>query len=668
MRNLFIVYLFLSLTTSGFCNSESQKYWIFFKDKGINNSQFHHSLQKARIELSDKVLKRRAKVLSNNNIIDNYDLALYQPYLDKLQGLNITVIVKSKWLNAVSAYLSSEVLTQIHELDFIEKIVPIVIYKRHEKSETSDQNILKSIPESNGNNLLYGYSYTQNTMINVPKVHNMGINGSGVLVGILDSGFKHDEHNAFSNIDIVNEYDFVNNDNITQNEERNNDSFSQHNHGTRVLSIIGGYESGKLIGPAYGAKFLLGKTEYVPSETIIEEDYWVSGLEWMEQNGADIVTTSVGYNDWYQYSDMDGNTAITTKATDIAVKKGVTIFCSMGNEGNKSWIYMTAPADGKHVNSVGSVTSSSNLSSFSSIGPTYDGRIKPDVVAMGTAVYYVSQSKHTLYESGDGTSFSTPQVAGVAALILSAHPYLTPDQVHEALCNTADNNHNPNNQYGWGLINAYEAIFYHGFFFSNLPQIVNDDTGHKFQIKIFSQDSLKQDSLFLYYSIDSSPYAQTPLVPISNENLYEGIIPLQEINTEIKFYFTAADQSNTAKSHPYYAPDESFTVLAFDTTISPPKEPEVPSEFILYQNYPNPFNSVTNIKYELYTPGNVKISIFNINGQLVRVLFNDFQINSVFEKTWDGRDQNNIDLASGMYFYKLRIKAFIEIKKMLLLR
>jgi subtilisin family serine protease len=304
----------------------------------------------------------------------------------------------------------------------------------------------------------YGSSLNQLEQINVPAVHDLGYHGEGILIGILDTGF-YLAHEAFMSTRVQNEWDFIFDDGNSFNEEE--DSPAQHSHGTEVLSVIGGARDGQLYGPAYGATFLLAKTEDIRSETAVEEDYWTEGIEWAEQMGADIVTSSLGYADWYSYDDGDynGDIAVTTRAADLAASKGIVVCNAVGNEGQQAGS-IVAPADADSILACGAVDANGNLAGFSSIGPTNDGRIKPEVVAKGRATYMVNPYKPSEYLYGNGTSYSTPLVAGCAALVLQAHPDWTPMMVREALMMTASRADRPGNYFGWGIVDCLKAINY----------------------------------------------------------------------------------------------------------------------------------------------------------------------------------------------------------------
>jgi serine protease AprX len=664
VRNRLVI-IFLALLAIPCIGRSQQKYWIFFKDKGYTDNQKYILIETEKKNLSQRALSRRAKVLSEDDLIDEDDLPLFQPYLEKLNLLGIKTIVQSRWLNAISAKLTMDQINQIEKLVFISKIKPVSQHKR----DFPPQPSIKFLAKPQVYKFDYGPSLDQNEMMRVPEVHDLGLEGSGVIVGMLDTGYDYKFHEAFSQLDVITEYDFINDDSTTQNEPDDNDVSSQHNHGTYTLSALGGFKEGQLIGPAFGASFLLAKTEDIRSETPVEEDYWVVGIEWLERMGADVVNSSLGYNDWYTYADMDGRTAVTTIAADKAVEKGVVLVNSMGNEGNSPWYHMIAPADGFNVISVGAVYNTGELVGFSSRGPTYDGRTKPDVVAMGSNVYSAEPSTTDGYRRVGGTSLSSPLTAGVAALVLQAHPYLSPFQVRDALRETANRAQNPDNEYGWGLVNAYEAIFYHGLFFNSMPEIFsNEQLGHLVTIKIFSKYELKTDSLFVYYAAPNEDFTELQLTPSQEQNEYQAWIPLKPAGTEIKFYFSAADISGDLKFHPHKAPGSFFSFFAFDSTITPVVPPE---EFQLYQNYPNPFAGSTTIKYDIIVPASVTLIIYNIRGQQVRKLVDDeyHQQNPFpYQKLWDGRDDKERLVASGIYFYRLKSGKFSSTKRMVFLR
>lgn len=421
--------------------------WVYFTDKD-------KSLKK--INVSNKTNARRTKVNPNTDF-SWYDLSPSEKYIDDVLRTGSILRGESRWLNAISVECDEEQLLEISALPFVNKIKPLAQYKKNRSPEIPDDT--RSLSKSFGvNDIDYGNSFEQLEQINVPAAHNAGYYGQDVRVLILDSGFNLD-HAVFDSLSIIAEWDVINDDSTTMNEEDDGDISSQHNHGTSVFSILGGYAPGRLIGPAFKSSFLLAKTEIIGNEIQIEEDNFVRGLEWGEARGADVMTTSLGYTDWYTISDMDGNTAVTTISVDIASSLGVTCITSAGNENGNSWDTIAAPADADSVISVGAVDNEGQITYFSSRGPTADGRIKPEVCAWGLNTYLAS-GNGVSYATGSGTSYAAPLVAGAAAIILSAKPNWTPMMVREALIETASQSQSPDNIYGWGIIDVWAAINY----------------------------------------------------------------------------------------------------------------------------------------------------------------------------------------------------------------
>jgi len=282
-----------------------------------------------------------------------------------------------------------------------------------------------------------------------------------VMVAVFDTGFDTLSHEAFAAMSIVDRHDFVNgDDDVANGRDRGEGS-----HGTETLSVLGGWAPGHLIGPAFNATYILAKTEDTSSETPVEEDNWAAAAEWAEARGADVISSSLGYLTFdpgfpsYTPEDMDGQTAISTRAAERAAERGVVVVISAGNAG-PSTLHNTlgAPADGRLVLAVGAVNSSGARASFSSVGPSADGRIKPDVAAQGVAVTAAAPGTASAYTSVNGTSFSCPLTAGVAALVLQARPTATVSEIEDVLRATASQAAQPDNLLGWGIVDATRAI------------------------------------------------------------------------------------------------------------------------------------------------------------------------------------------------------------------
>ena len=448
MKKYFLFFIILSIETA-----TAEKLWIYFTDKDLAADNF--------ITLDDKTLQRRQKMGLG---LTWYDRPVTSSYIESLEENGAVIHQVSRWLNAVSITSDINIINEISLLPFVKKIYPVAVYKKKdlEFEEQSSSRIMTTL-----SSLDYGYAQEQIEQINCHIAHDAGYTGQGVRVLILDTGFNT-ERIVFDSLEIIAEWDFINNDGNTANETVDEDNYGQHNHGTMIFSTLAGYDPGNLIGPAFDAEFLLAKTEDVPSETQVEEDNYVAALEWGEQNGADVASSSLAYLDWYSYCDMDGNTGVTTIGVDIATYLGVLCITSAGNSGTSEpppdpcdtlYYYISAPADADSVISVGAVNSEGDIAYFSSHGPTYDGRIKPEVCARGVSTWCVNANSDS-YRTGSGTSLSAPLVSGAAAVILRAHPDWTPMEVREAMMMTADNADSPDNDYGYGVIDVMAAIDY----------------------------------------------------------------------------------------------------------------------------------------------------------------------------------------------------------------
>ncbi|HTR80396.1 MAG TPA: S8/S53 family peptidase [Bacteroidota bacterium] len=639
--------------------------------------------------ISPRAMARRAKVLPPNRLITDEDVPVSRAYLSQLASMGISVLNTSRWFNAASAILTPSQRASVLSLPFVDHIDPVRSFRRSAPIQSEIFSLRKAA------SLLvqplhdYGPSFTQLDQIKVVDIHNLRITGRGVLVGMLDDGFRWKVHEATKNMNVIAEYDFIQHDSVTADEPGKTpvDVPLQDEHGTITLSTVGGHFEGQLVSPAFESDFILSKTEYYPSETNIEEDNWVAGIEWEELNGADVVSSSLGYSEFdatdsngvpqhsYTYADMNGRTATTSKAAVLAARRGVVVCSAMGNEGLSSWHYLTSPADADSIISVGAASSTGTIAKFSSVGPTSDGRTKPDVLAQGIDTYAADTDPSAnpgvgdLYDFFSGTSLSTPLVAGAAALILSVHPELTPIQVRDALRNTASNASSPNDTLGWGVINAYQAMLYYGMVLSTDPDVTtNSDGNTNVAVFVVSNSVVKKDSVKLFYSTDngasftSAPMTLGELVDSSkNAGEYTGIIPKQSGGSSVKFYVSAVDATNLPRTTPYGAPANLFDVSKELTGV---KTSVVPTGFVLYQNFPNPFNSSTLIQYSLARSNFTTLKVYDLLGREVVTLVNEYEIAGTQKSIrFDGAG-----LASGVYFYRLRSGGFSAVKKFVLLK
>lgn len=423
-----------------------EKFWITFAEKKQSTPK--------SIFLSERTLRRRLKSLPPDRIVDTHDTPVSAEFVDQISDFGVDLIQQSRWLNAVSVLASSEDLLRISRLPFVQSV---------EKVRKGEINRLVSVPHASFSLATpsYGASFKQNAMINTPAAHALGYVGTGVIIGMIDTGFNLG-HVALRNVKVLRTKDFVDGDTIVT---ENTEGKSSSSHGTYVLSVIAGHAENSLIGTAYDASFLLARTE--DDDGIgarIEEDNWIAALEWLEANGADVVNSSISFFDEFQNSvdryglkDLDGKTARTTIATDIAYSKGLLVVNSAGNMGQRGPRYLGTPSDGKHMIAVGAAAGDSMAIVESSYGPTADGRKKPDVVALGYNVRVVGNDS-TGYDNFAGTSLSAPLVTGLAALVIQAHPRWPVERIYTSILQTAHLHKRPTDREGRGFPDAIKAI------------------------------------------------------------------------------------------------------------------------------------------------------------------------------------------------------------------
>jgi subtilisin family serine protease len=413
--------------------------------------------------LSERAIKRRQKMVSAGvlpSLISVEDLPFHSDDLQAIKQAGLRIHHCLKGLFKVSGRIKKSHLHALASVPSVVEIDAVKIFCRPPEVDEPDVSLLiHQTPTTHSTNVLnYGASFGQLNQINVPAVHNLGFSGQGVLIANFDAGFSNLTHEVFQTMTIVARKDFVTGQpNVV----------APNSHGTLTLSVVGGFKQGQLIGPAYSSLYALARTEDVDSETPIEEDNWAAAVEWADSLGADIITSSLGYREFdppfasYTWQQMNGQTAISTLAARRAARLGIVVCNSAGNSGMIALPANTlgAPADADSILSVGAVNSSGVRASFSSVGPTADGRIKPDIMAQGVSVRSASSVGNN-YTNASGTSLSCPLIAGVAALVLSAHPHLTPMQVITAIKSTASNANAPNREIGWGIANALAAVNY----------------------------------------------------------------------------------------------------------------------------------------------------------------------------------------------------------------
>lgn len=456
-------FTFLLLTAVSFAQEDA---WVYFNNKP--NAQYY--LDNPLAMLSQRALDRR----TNQNIAINIqDVPIHQPYVDQIEATpGIEVKAKSKWMNAVHVRGSLEDINSLAGIEFVQHIEyankSLNISGRNQASAQNNfSNSVHKVLETQID-FAYGTSGNQAEMLNLHKLHQQDFTGSGKIIAVMDAGFPGvDTANPFQRLRdnnlILGGYNFVG---------QSNDFYTSNSHGTLVLSTMGGYVENQLIGTAPDAQYYLFITEDAASENPVEESYWVEAAEMADYLGADIINTSLGYFQYdnpnynYTYANIDGATSFISRGTNVAFSKGMICVSSAGNSGSGPNPYVAVPADALHGFAVGAVKPDETYATFSSIGPTFDQRIKPDVMAQGQGAV-VSSVTGTIGVA-NGTSFSGPIMAGAIASFWQAIPWATNQQVLDFVRQSADHYVNPTSQFGYGIPDFQAAL--------NLAQLSVNDT------------------------------------------------------------------------------------------------------------------------------------------------------------------------------------------------
>ncbi len=545
--------------------------WVYFTERGWTPAQRESALAQAEANLSPKAARRRSKVaLSGERLVDVFDLPLARDHLAAAAATGAELRQQSRWLNAASYNVTDAQVRALASLPQVRRVD--VVWQTQPIEPVSGKTASQPLPDmtsepSNQWTLDYGASLASLELINVPPVHELGFTGAGVTLGMLDTGFRM-THEALDHVTVLAQYDFAGADSVVDTEP--GDVANTHAHGTQVLSVAVGYAPGNLVGPAYNSSVVLVRADNISFTTPIEEDWWVAGLEWAEAQGVDLISSSLGFWSYYSASDLDGDTAAATVVADMAAARGVLVINAAGNLGGASFDVIVSPADGDSVVAVGMTDVNGVIDIWSSSGPTYDGRTKPDVVAHGSGATIVDANDNFAYTTGGGTSLSAPFVAGVAALILERAPFLGPIQVREALRETAGRHEFPDNSYGWGMVDALAAVYYWGPNFTHAPVSVVEDTAGPYAIETVLNDQfpLVAEPPTLLYRVDGGAWQPVSLSVASGEN-YSAEIPGQPTGSSVEYYFEASDTRGLTARLPLTAPSEVFS-FTVEQDLSPP--------------------------------------------------------------------------------------------------
>lgn len=443
MRALLLIFVFFSTMLPAIAQEDA---WVYFTGKP--NADFY--LDNPLEMLSQKALDRRAV---QGIELDEMDVPLHQDYVDGVEvTVGITVMARSKWLNAVHVrglYENIELLSNLDYVSSIEYANKTLNTPGRPAHALEINAVNKQLDVAV--NLDYGMGSNQIQMLNGHILHQEDYTGTGMTIAVMDSGFPGvDTAGPFERLQdnglILGGYNFVNGD---------ENVYTANQHGTLVLSTIGGYVEGGLIGTAPDAFYYLFVTEDTTGENPVEESYWVEAAEMADSLGVDVINTSLGYFDYdnpaynYTYEHLNGQTSFISRGANIAFSRGMICVTSAGNSGNSADPYIQVPADAFNTLTVGAVNFEETREGFSSIGLTADGRIKPDVMAQGSGVIYAKPDGTISF--GNGTSFSSPITAGLVACLWQAFPEKTNVEILELVKGSADRFTNPGPEYGYGI-------------------------------------------------------------------------------------------------------------------------------------------------------------------------------------------------------------------------
>ena len=444
--------------------------WIVFSDKGPA-TELAERLAEAEWALHPRAAARRARNRPDGVVVTARDLPVHDGYVEAIEELGLEVRHCSVRLNAVSVADLASLYDDVSALPFVRTIYPVALRSGPMLPTLGPARAAPRDEPAPPSPYDYGTAEWQATLVGADELHGEGLTGAGVIVGVTDTGFRL-THEVLAPLvpQVLDSYDFLEDDDEVANETDEEDADEQDFHGSVVVSTLAGKLDGTMVGIAPEVSLLLAKTESNMLEEEFEEDVWIAGAEWVEANGADVLSNSLGWTDWYTLpDDMDGATGVSTIfADELAVGTGLLIITAAGNIGPAPST-MIVPADAAEVVAAGAVDEDGDVALFSSRGPTSDGRIKPDLSGPGASVTVVRWDEATGLQTASGTSFATPILAGVAALLIEANPDWTREQLIGALKDTASQADAPDNDLGWGIVDGWAAC--------GLPCSCRDDDG-----------------------------------------------------------------------------------------------------------------------------------------------------------------------------------------------
>lgn len=431
----------------------AQRYLVLLRDKA--NSPY--SVSRPESYLSARAVARRAR---QNIAITERDLPVNPAYVSQIRSAGVEVLYTSRWLNAVLVRATPTALQQVRALPFVKGLEYNAAIGQARVASSSTEKSASKFGQTTAEALPYGPSAAQLSQLGLDKLHEKGFRGEGMLVAILDAGFPN--VNTVSYLQplirenrIVATYDFVAN---------NRNVFDDDDHGLNVLSIMAATADNRLYGGAFKASYALFRTEDAPTESPIEEAYWLLGAERADSTGADVINSSLGYTEFdpafsalnHTYNDLNGRTTLVSRAAQWAAEAGIVVVVSAGNEGASPWRSISAPADAVDVLAVAATNAANSRAAFSSFGPSADGRVKPDIAARGQSTLIGTMSGAVA--SGSGTSFASPLIASFVATLWQAYPNLTAREIIGIVRRAGHQAQNPDDSFGYGIPTYERAV------------------------------------------------------------------------------------------------------------------------------------------------------------------------------------------------------------------
>ncbi|MDR0428901.1 MAG: S8 family serine peptidase [Tannerellaceae bacterium] len=447
MRQYYLLTVLFALTFQTVYAEELFGFRVYLKDKGNSG----YSLDNPEDFLSLTALERRWR---EGKPVDESDLPIATAYIDSLVLQGGIPVVQSRWFSTVVVTSADSTISRrLQKLSIVDSVK--WVWKGNTCTFAKQERDASPLcPKNEPLKSPYGYAEKQIDMLNGIKLHEQGYRGKGMLVAVIDAGFMNaDRISAFKSLDIAGTRNIV-----TPGQS----VFSSDSHGTRVLSCMAANEPGFMTGTAPEASYWLIKSEDGRSEYAIEEDYWTAAVEFADSVGVKVISSSLGYFIFdaeemnYGQASLDGKTAFITRAAEMAAEKGILLFVSAGNEGVGRWGKITFPSDAANILTIGAVASDKKKSIFSSVGFSADGRVKPDVVALGAGTTVVDSDGNILF--ANGTSFSTPVLAGLGVCLWQALPWLSNREIIELIQRVSSQYKHPDIELGYGIPDMYKAL------------------------------------------------------------------------------------------------------------------------------------------------------------------------------------------------------------------